>query len=299
MNKTLSIVFLASILALASACDKEPDKPPSPAPAKTSGELNLKTAAAYAEAEVAIERLRKRNAPEIDWAAIEEQIRIALPVVEMTDRKHGFDYGKKIAEALKLCAEGQRPDVNQQTIAKGLQHVTVLALNDELDAMAAAAADDAAARKAHAAKIAALCAGIRPTFVRRDQDYFPETKTLEKPVDAASDEIQKAADGGGEGLFGARRTLEEAIDQTYALSVLFEIQEIERLRAADRAKCDVKKKEAEIFYRIIQAKVRRRDPEADKALTRMIETDYDTMDSAAFRQALQKGLPNIDLQVKP
>ena len=248
-------------------------------------------ARAYAAAQVRIERLRKPAEGPVDWDAIAKQFEIALPIVRRIDQAHGLNYARQIPAALGKCVTGNRPDVNQQVLAKGLQHVTVLAIRGELATLAGAAGLD---RRAAAARAVALFEGIRPTFTRRDKDLFPGANTLTAAAEAGLKQIDAA--GRNDDAVGAGRELERAIARTYALSVLYEVQEIERLRASDRAACDVKRAEAIIFYRIIYDRIKMRDETtAATLLTYLINTDFDKMEAGAVEAALRKGLGNIPL----
>jgi len=245
----------------------------------------------YAAAEVQIERLRKQKDGPTDWAAIEQQLRITRPMVKAIDGALGLTYEEDIAAALRKCKSGERPKVHQQVLAKGLQHVTVAAIGRELDAMAKASG---AERSAAAARISALFEGIRPTFVRRDSDYFSGEKALEPAADAALEQLKSAAESGE--IFGPRKSLEEAIARTYALCVLYEIEEIEKLREKDLAACDVKRMEAVIFYRIIEDRIRRFAPDADATISAILDAGYDKMDVPLLVANLRNGLPGIPLK---
>jgi hypothetical protein len=243
---------------------------------------------AYAKAEVAIERMRKQESP--DWAAISAQYEITSAIVKETDSKCGTDYDREIREALKKCAAGEKVKVNQQILAKGLQHVTVLMITRELNKMGGSSA---AERKVAAERIPACFEGIHPTFVRRDKDFFGGNKTLEASADMALKRLSEADSGG---LLAARRELEDVIARTYALCVLYEIMEVERLRDSDREKCDVKKKEAEIFYRIIEARVKKRSRKTHEIISNMLSGSYDIMDATALENYLKAGLGGLALR---
>lgn len=244
----------------------------------------LERARTFAAAQLSIERMRRQEAP--DWSAIREQYETAASVV----REVRSSYDAEIREALDNCSHGERPKVNQQVLAKGLQHVAVLAMTRELDAMADAGPE---AREDAAEVVAAYFEGIRQTFVRRDANFFGSKKTLEAAAEEAIEHLGRAA--AGETL-AARRELEDAIARTYALSVLYEVEEIERLRATDRAACDVKRKEAEIFYRIVRSRVRRRDSKADETIVAMLTGSYDAMSARVIEENLNKGLPGVPLR---
>jgi len=189
---------------------------------------------------------------------------------------------------------GKRRNVTQPSLipGKGLQHAAVLAIGRELDGLAAPERDQ---REMAARRVAAVFEGIRPTFSRRDKDFFVGKPTLEASADSALAALRQAAASGASTAIGPRRDLDNAINRTYALSVLYEIQGVAKMSQTDRAGCDVKLKEAEIFYAVIRPRVKQKAPDADAALTAMLAADYSTYSADAARQQLRKGLPDVEL----
>ena len=206
------------------------------------------------------------------------------------DSKSGTDYDREIREVLKKCAAGEKVRVNQQVLAKGLQHVTVLMITRELNKMGALSAME---REAAAERISAYFEGIRPTFIRRDKDFFGETKTLEASADIAMKSLSEADSSG---LLTARRELEDTIARTYALCVLYEIEAVEKLRDSNREECDLKRKEAEIFYRIIEERVKKRSQKTHEIISNMLSGSYDIMDAKALENYLKTGLGGLILR---
>jgi hypothetical protein len=235
----------------------------------------------YAQSQVQIERLRKARDTPTDWKAISKELTKTMPIVREIDSHCGTSYEDEISNAMKKCSAGKKPKVNQQIVAKGLQHVTVLAIERELDASRAETA-------------AALFEGIRPTFTRRDRDFFKGTATLEKAADSAIAEIRSSAGTGD--ILSARRRLDDVIGRTYALCVLYEIQEIERLRHSDLDSCEVKHMEAKIFYRIIAKRIERHSPESHEQITNMLQSDYSKMNAAILETSLVTGLGGVPLR---
>ncbi|MBN1673885.1 MAG: hypothetical protein JXR37_22745 [Kiritimatiellae bacterium] len=253
--------------------------------------LSIEAIRAYAEAEVKIERLRKQAAP--DWAAIRAEYAATQPVVKRIDAACGTSYAREIDAAFAQCTAGVDVKVHQQVLAKGLQHVTVLAMERELDALTAGRVPDTGQS---AERIRAYFEGIRPTFTRRDKDYFEGNKTLEAAAEQALAELQTIAGSGQGEAAVARRALDDAVARTYALSLLYEIEEIEKLRDSDRPACAVKVKEAQMFFRIVKQRIERRSPQSAATIAAMLQADYDKMSAATLRAALEQGLAGIRLQ---
>lgn len=249
---------------------------------KKTADSELAGIEAYAKAEVTIEIMRKQKEP--DWNAITAQYEITSAIVKKYDAKLGLQYDSDIRQALSKCAAGEKVKVNQQTLAKGLQHVTVLAIRDELDGT-----DKAVSAK----RIKAYFEGVRPSFVRRDKDFFTESKTLQAAADAALELLVKS---GSTDYLTARREFEDVIARTYGLCVLFEVMEIEKYRNTDLATCDVKKAEAVIFYRIIEPRIKKRSSKTAETISNMLNGNYDTMDSAILEKTLEAGLVPVSLR---
>lgn len=94
----------------------------------------------------------------------------------------------------------------------------------------------------------------------------------------------------------ARRELEDVIARTYGLCVLYEIMGVEEYRDSDLAKCEVKKTEAVVFYRIIEPRIKKRSPKIAEMISNMLNGNYATMDSAILEKNLKAGLIPISLR---
>jgi hypothetical protein len=235
---------------------------------------------AFADAQITIERLRKQKT--VDWDAISAQFEICADLVRKADTHFSLNYDTEIRAALVECKAGNKVRVNQQTLAKGLQHIAVLFIQKELY--------NPPSMEGSADRIAAWFEGIRPTFTRRDKDFFQADPTLEAAAGKAIFELSRGAN------IMARRNLDDVIHRTYALSVLYEIIKVEELRGSNRDACEVKVKEAEIFYRIIEARVKKNSAAAHGAITAMLAADYDAMSVAVLEKQLKTGLGRIPLR---
>jgi len=250
---------------------------------KKTADSQLAGIEAYAKAEAAIERMRKQKEP--DWDAIKAQYEITSAIVKKYDAKLDMQYDTQIRQALSKCAAGEKVKVNQQILAKGLQHITVLAIRDELNAKDKSVSSE---------RIKVYFEGIRPTFIRRDKDFFGGgNKTLESAADVALEHLAKADSAG---FLTARRELEDVIARTYGLCVLYEIMGVEKYRDSDLAACEVKKTEAVVFYRIIEPRITKRSPTTAEMISKMLNGNYDTMDSTMIEKNLEAGLSPIDLR---
>jgi len=236
----------------------------------------------YVKAVQEIEKNRNGKTP--DWAAIDAQYELTLPVIKDIDVKCKTHYAEELREAMKKCGSGEKIAVNGQIIGKGFQHVTVLAIRQQLDLMAKASP---AGEKASTERIAVYFEVIRPTLARRDKGFFEGKKTLEAAADAALEQLSKAEAGN---LLTASRELEDVIARTYALSILYEFEVIEKLRDSDLATCDVKRVEAVMFYRIIQQRIEKHSPKTNEILLNTINGSYGAMNSQEVEKYLAAGL---------
>lgn len=232
----------------------------------------------YVNACLEIEKIRAGKTP--NWTDANTQYEMALPVIK--NCAPGYD--KELRNALNKCAAGEKVKINGQILGKGLQNVTVLAIRQELDLMATA---KKAGTKACAERIAAYFEGIRPTFTRRDKGYFEGKKTLEAAADAALEQLLKSDK---KNLLTASRELEDAIARTYAISLVYEMEEIEKLRDSDIDTCDVKRVEAEMFYRVIQGRIEKRSPKTNETLLNILKGSYGAVNSKETEKLLTAGL---------
>lgn len=249
-------------------------------------------ARAFAASQIRIERLRSQEKP--DWVAIRREYEGLVPLIEEIDRLQQTDCQAVLQAALEQCAAGERPDVNQQVLAKGLQQVAVLAMTRQMDELAAT---DPEKRKAAAEVIAAYFEGIRPTLVRRDANFFAGQPTLQRAADAVLARLRAAVSADDlAGVLAARRELEDVLFRTYALSVLYEAQELEKLRASDRAACDVKRAEAQMFYRILEPRIKKRHAAEHEALTALWNGPYDAVSAELTEKLLVQAFEGMPLR---
>jgi len=89
------------------------------------------------------------------------------------------------------------------------------------------------------------------------------------------------------------QALRDVIDRTYALSLRYEIEQVEKLRLKDLKACEVKRAEAVIFYRIIAKRVSNQSPEAHGTIEAMLKAAPDQMNAAILKEQLKKGLPTL------
>lgn len=235
----------------------------------------------FANAEVMIERLRKQQNPV--WEKISDQFNRTVPIVKEIDSIHNLNYYEKINNAISDCNAGKKVKVNQQILAKGLQHIAVLSIFDEMSRLVNSGTKE---KKVYADRIKAFFEGIRPTFIRRDKDFFNSVKTLEKDADNA---LQHLTDLDYDVIM-ALRELRNIIFRAYALCVIYEIIGVEKYRDQDLDICAVKQKEAEIFYRIIRPEIKKHSEKADEIILNMLSGNYENMDSKIIEENIQLGL---------
>jgi len=278
VKPSLALLSIVSILILISvACTGSYDE----------SDQELDNIKKYAAAQVNIERLRKQVPT--DWDEIAAQYAVTSPFVKEMDKKMSLTYHNDIMDATRRCKAGEDVKINQQVLAKGLQHVTVLFIRQQLQAIARAKNGE---REKYARRTAAFFEGIRPTVTRRDKDFFAAHNVLEQTANQALQRLTGEVTGD---LIIAARDLEDTIIRTYALSVLYEILQIEKLRDTDSNACHVKLKEAVIFYRIIQPTLKRRNPKSDELISAMLKSRFPQMNAGLLEENLKAGLRGIAL----
>ena len=240
-------------------------------------EIPLEDIKAYAKAVAMIGNLQRQTP--VDWDAIRAQYDSISPLIKTMDAAWKMGYDQEIRQAIEQCAAGDNVEVNKQTIGKGVQHIAVLGITQELNTLGKSAAAGE--------RVAAYFESIRATFARRDTGFFGDQKILESAADQA---IQRLSAANAADLLTARRELEDVMARTFALSVLYEVSEWEKARDADPNFCEVKRKEAEIYYRIIQPRIKKRSAKADEMITTMLTGASQQVNAALLEEQLQTGL---------
>lgn len=265
------------------------DKNPKPVPKARKAPMTAVWVSAFADAQLQIERLRR--AQKVDWQEIGVQIKKGMPVVEFVDREFGTQYRQEIVQGLEECKAQREVAVNQQVVAKGLQHVAVMGIDWAFDQINGGLKETPADG---VLMISEFARGIMPTLERRDTDFFGGKKTLVGTALHVLDEIKQAGAANDRvRMMAARRTFDDVVFRTYALSVAFEISQIETLRKTEPDKCAVKRKEAEIFYRIIRQRIAKADIVVDQIIVSMLSGDFDKMNLNLFYALLKRGLPSV------
>lgn len=240
-------------------------------------EIRLEDIKAYAKAVAMIGNLQRQTP--VDWNAVRTNYDTVSPLVMTMDTDWKMSYDQEIREAIAQCAAGNNVDVHKQTIGKGLQHIAVLGITQELDTLGKSTSTGE--------RIAAYFESIRATFVRRDKGFFEGQKTLEAAADQA---LQRLSAPNAADLLTARRELEDVMARTFALSVLYEVREWEKARDTDPDFCEVKRKEAEIYYRIIQPRINKRSAKADDIVTTILTGSSQHVNAVLLEEQLQTGL---------
>jgi hypothetical protein len=237
----------------------------------------------YVKAQSEIAKDMRSKSP--NWAAINAQFKLTLPVIEDIDSQYKTHFTAEIGTALNKCAAGgEEYEINNEIVGKAFQQVTVKAIEQQLDRMGKAKPAD---MKADAKKIEAYFEVIRPIMARRDKTLFEGKKTLETAAEKAVDKLQTVSK---DDLLFASRELEDVMARTYALSVLYEATEIERLRDTNRPLAERHRVEASMYYGIIQSRIEKRNAKTNELMTNMLKGSLSTVDSQAVENYLTTGL---------
>jgi hypothetical protein len=217
-----------------------------------------------------------------DWAAINAQFELTLPVIKEIDAKYNTQYADKIDAALKKLSSGKSnpSEFNNIIVEKSYGQVTVLAIEQQLDLMGKAELSD---MKTDAKKIAAYFEVIRPIY----DDIFESEKGLETQADEAIAKLQKADKSE---LLIASRRLEDILAKTYAVSVLFEASEAVDNIEKDPLLASRHKLEALMCYEIIQKRIEKRSPKTNEIILTMLKGNLNTISSTELEKYLETGL---------
>jgi hypothetical protein len=242
---------------------------------------DLAAAKQYAKSFVKIERA-VFDSKNPDWAAINAQFELTLPVIKYIDAEYKTQYADKIAAALKKLSAGpgQASEFNGEVVEKSYAQITVLAIEQQLDLMGNAAPSD---MKIGAKKIAAYFDVIRPVY----DDIFESEKKLQTQADAA---IAKLQNGNKSELLTASRQLDDVIAQTYAISVVFEASEVEKNRETHPDLAARHRFEAAMCYQIIKPRIEKRSPKTNEAILTMLNGNLNTINSRELEKNLTTGL---------
>ncbi len=240
-------------------------------------EISLDNIKVYSKSVAMIGNLQRQTP--VDWNAVRVEYDTIAPLVTTMDAAWNMTYDQDIRQAIEECAADKNVDVHKQTIGKGLQHIAALGITQELDTLGKSASAGE--------RVAAYFESIRATFARRDTGFFGDQKTLET---AADQSIQRLSAANAADLLTARRELEDVMARTFALSVLYEVLEWEKVRDSDPDFCEVKRKEAEIYYRIIQPRMKKRAAKADEIIANMLAGSSQNVNAALLEEQLQIGL---------
>ena len=96
-------------------------------------EISLEDIKEYAKAVAMIGNLQRQTP--VDWDTIRAQYDSISPLIKAMDANWKKGYDQEIRQAIEQCAAGDNVDENKQTIGKGLQHVAVLGITQELNTL--------------------------------------------------------------------------------------------------------------------------------------------------------------------
>lgn len=276
--------------APAESAQKGENKPLDPATGEDNAERpgqQENSVSSYAEAALSIGYLL--SADTISWTDIESKYKMIQSHVEAVDNESKTSYGKEIPQALAEIKGGKSIEVNRHIVTKGLQHVTVLAIEQMLDQLISSELE---ATIKISENIKAAFSAIEPTFKRRDDTVYSGKPTLVPAAEAALGRLMAAESKPA--IANAAMELSNLLSKTYVLSVLFEMKGVEEFcgaKATDTNQCAIKRVEAGIYYRIIKKAVASRDAAADAEIEKMINSEHGVPSYAATRDLLAKILP--------
>ncbi len=266
--------------AEAERSEKAPDPAPKPVGVATES-------TAYADATGSIGNLIRQEP--LDWGKIDLEYEVVRPLIARIDLANATTYASEIKGALDGIKKGERVDVNQHVVTKSLQHVSVLRLSELMDKAVTGKAEDAGDT---VLEIRAMVKSIDFVFKRRDDTVYGKDPTLAPQAEAILNRMEAAKDRAA--MAGVIMDFSTLLSKTYALSVLFEMKGVEEFCRGPNAnpdKCEVKRTEARIYYRIIAKSVENKDPKAHTAMVKMIDSEHGVPSYEKARDLLSSTLP--------
>ncbi|MBN2738826.1 MAG: hypothetical protein JXR70_17720 [Spirochaetales bacterium] len=247
--------------------------------------LTLDDIRLYVDTQNSLVRMQRQE--NCDWDQVRALFKKVEPFVAIIDEYGGSKYLEEIPEAIEKCAAGENMVVNSQITGKGFNHITFLAIERELDRMYRSE------NMAENAKgIAALAEGIRAPFQRRDRNFFPETKEMEKGFDEC---LKSLADSNKSNFPVIRRKFEDHMFRNFALCVYYEIHETQVNRDENQELAERHLMEGVVYYRIIADRVKKNNHKSHVFLSNMLNSTIYKADETSFMDYLKQGMGDIPL----
>ncbi|MBF0430595.1 MAG: hypothetical protein HQK83_04915 [Fibrobacteria bacterium] len=140
-------------------------------------------------------------------------------------------------------------------------------------------------------RIRSLYACLQPTVIRRSE-WVNRGRELD---DICLNEIVRLESQPSEPLQSeAASSLEGTLVYVYALSVMYEMDGIEKHRGKDPKICEEKVAEARIFFEIIRRHLTAKPLE--EAINKLLQSGFEDMDTEAVRGMMEDAFPEFDFE---
>ncbi|OGS21924.1 MAG: hypothetical protein A2252_04095 [Elusimicrobia bacterium RIFOXYA2_FULL_39_19] len=230
-----------------------------------------------------------------DYAAMEKVYSKDLQVlVKSLDKDFALSMNTSITAALANAKANKEPASEVQVVLKTLTRVFYLALSKSLDS--AEKTNDLNTKMAELQKAAAYNTAAGVPAQRRDKTVKPSPK-LEEALTNAFSALEKSAQAGNKMEFMLqKKVIIDTLNKSYALSVLFEAEELIKARNKDPEFVKVKVAEGITYYKILQGAVVKNSPKSDEIIMNMLAGPAANYDENVLRSELNKGLGDVKLK---
>jgi hypothetical protein len=145
-------------------------------------------------------------------------------------------------------------------------------------------------------QIKAAYQGLKYTVIRRSR-WIGRKEELDNQMTQLQAKLLDAANKDDKAQFeGIKKTMDEILKKTYALSVLYEAMKLEKLRGIDPIGVKIKKTEALLFYNILTPQIQAKYPKVHEQMDTMLKGEIKHIRSETVKQLLEQALDGIKLE---
>lgn len=226
-----------------------------------------------------------------NWSDIENEYKKITPLIKETDEKFGTNYLQEFDVAIKEASNNRDVEINRQWLLKGLQHVAILVIKSELMLLLNSPSLDERRDQFHS--ITELVEVIRSSIKQQDNPKLQ----LEKQMDELLLKMEEEVEHPSSSLLYSSQQFNNLIVQAYALNVLFEVKRLISINKNNLVQTEIKRKEVEMLYRVMQGEVMRNNYAIHEYLVKTIKGPLAEIEYQIIKDKLKNGLPLINLEV--
>ncbi|OGS21961.1 MAG: hypothetical protein A3J83_00880 [Elusimicrobia bacterium RIFOXYA2_FULL_40_6] len=221
----------------------------------------------------------------VDFAALNKIYSKDLqPLVKSLDKEFNSGMDNGITTAISNGKANKEPAYEVQVVMKTLTRVFYLALVRSLE-------------KGEIEKALAYNEAAKVPAQRRDKTVKP-CPNLEATLTTAFSALEQASKTGNKmDIMLQKKIIIDTLKKSYALSVLFEVEELIKNREKDPEFVKVKVAEGLTYYKILENDIKNNSPKSNEIIMSMFSGPASNYDLKVLREELNKGLGG-DIQLK-